>query len=253
MTGSTRIAAGPAGRSRAYRRTARIGFTLVELLVVISVIALLIGLLLPALSGARDAARFVACQSNQRQIGTSVIVYTNDHDDFLPYPGNGVVEVWPVTLWRYAVGDESVGIWGDIDADAPWVGTVMHCPAAPTDATTRAYAMNQRLHNNLGGPRTVGGTTFDWARLTSVARATETGYVADSTGSSILFRTNVARLFQPQPAQPGLPVYTAGTGLEPRHLGGSVVAAQFLDGHVSALQPDTVPLTTYDHVFWDGQ
>ncbi len=57
------------------------GFTLVELLVVISVIALLIGLLLPALLAARAAAREAVCGSNFRQLGLAGAAYSADHRD----------------------------------------------------------------------------------------------------------------------------------------------------------------------------
>lgn len=65
-------------------RTHARGFTLIELLVVISIIALLIAILLPALSSARQAAQAVVCGTVQRQIGTAKAVFANDHKDRLP-------------------------------------------------------------------------------------------------------------------------------------------------------------------------
>jgi len=61
------------------RRSRRPGFTLIELLVVIAVIALLIGILLPSLGAARNAARSTVCLNNTRQIGIAVTSYTVDN------------------------------------------------------------------------------------------------------------------------------------------------------------------------------
>ena len=60
------------------------GFTLIELLVVISIIALLIALLLPALSSAREAGNVAQCLSNSKTFGNLLQTYLNDNDDTFP-------------------------------------------------------------------------------------------------------------------------------------------------------------------------
>src|SRR5437762_2152413 len=72
------------------------GFTLIELLVVISIIAILAGMLLPAISRAKEAGKRINCVSNFHQIGMSASMYISDNEGY--YPPRIVKSRWPERL-----------------------------------------------------------------------------------------------------------------------------------------------------------
>ncbi len=88
----------PDARREAVRVSPRAGaFTLIELLVVIAIIAILAGMLLPSLSGAKEAAKRISCVNNLHQLGLSHTLYAGDHQGkFVPRTYN---PAWPSLLY----------------------------------------------------------------------------------------------------------------------------------------------------------
>ena len=95
------------------------GFTLIELLIIIAVVAIITAALFPILAKAREKARETTCISNQKQIATAVMMYTQEHDEKMP-------------------GDN---MWKDIRFVSEWV---FKCPKNDVLGTV-SYGYNEQV------------------------------------------------------------------------------------------------------------
>ncbi len=102
------------------RDSRREGFTLVELLVVIAIVSVMVALAAPVVGSARSAAQQSKCLSNQRQIGTAIHLYANEHDGEFPPTTHTTGSFHKERSWIFQLAD----YLGDVDS-------IRVCPADP--------------------------------------------------------------------------------------------------------------------------
>ena len=118
-------------------RNRKAGFTLVELLVVIGIIAVLISILLPALARAREAAKAIVCASNLKQLGTALAMYVNDNNQYTPRfeystgPDGSSDFQWSRAIKRYVASNMQNLVSSTSSEEEK--ATVYFCPSAQTN------------------------------------------------------------------------------------------------------------------------
>jgi len=146
------------------KQAVSIAFTLVELLVVISIIGLLAGLAVPAINSGLKSAKAGACLSNLHQIGVATLAYTADNNFKLPDAGSGTTDMWAAKIANFMGGDTKKK------------NNVFVCPGAlksVSEATGADIAITYGVH---GGLMPKGGTA---SNITCVIRQSEVILAAD--------------------------------------------------------------------------
>jgi prepilin-type N-terminal cleavage/methylation domain-containing protein/prepilin-type processing-associated H-X9-DG protein len=246
----------------------RQGFTLIELLVVIAIIAILAAILFPVFASAREKARQATCSSNLKQIGLSIMQYTQDYDDMMPQGALvGCGNQSPTCSNGY-----EVDTWWAIQ---PYMKTHLtgYCPDAPTGTVANnqqngiqgSYGANDWLWNcpssgwcngAIGSPWSHPISKFtapsntiligDGAVSASNPRCITNGGLADVIASS----TSAYNITGLTAGKPSMPDSTYAQGSSPtvqayfsaRHTGG----CEFLwaDSHVKWMSLTTIANTT---------
>ena len=224
----------------------RLGFTLIELLVVVAIIALLAAILFPVFSRARENARRSSCQSNEKQIMTGILMYTQDYDETYPLvywlPGTGQ-ECWAQSLYNYIKNQDVFICPSDASPTKPLNMNLSSVDGYPASFFL-SYGINDMFYANFlkGGTLAESSSSSLGMVVSRVANPSSTVYLGEGLADVRTVGTTdpstwqyLGGAFALDPIEAVIITNSAAHGgpLE-RHLDTSNVA--FADGHVKAMK-----------------
>ena len=217
-------------------------FTMIELLVVVSIIAILAALLLPAINMARDAARSTQCQSNLRQLYMGNLGFVDDHQGRLPishhYTGNWkTTKFWFAEIAPYIEATENGSSWY-INLDPTKKSVVHGCPD-----------FSNKLNYNSGYGMNVWPDRPDRQWATNF-KSKDEDYVKH-WGTYTVFHIDAISRSTTRPLYAETSYWALKNGkVQGRHRGRSNVA--YFDGHIGSLEAKAVDKRLNDPYSADG-
>ena len=235
------------------------GFTLIELLVVIAIIALLMGILMPALTRVKEAAKRAVCSSQVRQIGTGMTAYASDNDNRMPMYNSNKTKTNPYLLIHsyalYRGESDYVDASGKLLPmklavlyESKYIGDpkVFYCPSNINPLYKFEYYNNPKPWGTLPQYANTTGDNNQWVRMgytylpidprmpidSANRMPAETAHTIDMLDSRIPYMTDIIRhKYQ----------------LSHQRQGNYAVNALFKDGHVELCNNQRV----FDNEVWD--
>ncbi len=222
------------------------GFTLIELLVVIAIIAILAGMLLPALKSAKDSAQNIVCINNIRQVTQGFIMYANDNNDMIPPPFVNAGDL----PWTHYLAGAKLDMRYDKNGQFMNLGS-LQCPQQNDNIMANNYAWYLTPHY---------GASYRLAesspKISRIRNPGNTFLLADTWKATGAYPPDITQGYYRWQADS-----TLGSGwgiVAPRHGNGRMTNASFIEGSVQSINivnranPYTSPPfinSTYDNVY----
>jgi prepilin-type N-terminal cleavage/methylation domain-containing protein/prepilin-type processing-associated H-X9-DG protein len=261
---------------RAEPEFSRAGFTLIEILVVIAIIALLAAILFPVFARARENARRTSCLSNMKQIGLGMLQYAQDYDEryygatrasdaLAAFPqGSGTVGSgigWAGSIYSYVKNAQVYKCPDDTNlssgANVPVSYAFNHYAAATTLAAHQYPALGILFTEisgslvNVTDPLEAGSAIYSatdngqillWTDSTGKTRCCKTSSLS---GDEVVYHTRGAGVLDKQKGRMDDSDEPGPQPTQPRHFDGANYA--FMDGHAKWLRPESVRSFTYSY------